>query len=75
MLIALGNSGDSSLVTRAIVPHLEDPTPIVRGAAIWALACLDPARFQAEKSARLPHETDPSVRIEWQNEPENIGLR
>ena len=73
VLIALGNSADSSLIDKAILPHLDDPAPIVRGAAIWALACLDAARFAVEKSARHRNETDPNVQSEWQNEPEHIG--
>ena len=44
---------------------LDDPAPIVRGAAAWALARLDPARFAAAALARLAAERDPEVRAEW----------
>ena len=44
VLIAIGNSGDATLLS-ALLKRLEDDAPIVRGAAIWALSRLDPARF------------------------------
>ena len=44
VLIAIGNSGDP-----ALAPHAErllaDPSPLIRGAAVWALGRLDPARL------------------------------
>ncbi len=63
-LIAAGNSGSARLVppVRAL---LDDPTPVVRGAAIWALARLDPPRWQAERADRAAQEADPQVRVEW----------
>lgn len=63
-LIAAGNSGSARLVppVRAL---LDDPTPVVRGAAIWALARLDPPRWQAERADRAAQEADPQVRAEW----------
>ncbi|MHA7900864.1 MAG: tRNA epoxyqueuosine(34) reductase QueG [Henriciella sp.] len=65
VLIAIGNSDDSGLVGPSVLPHLDDPDPIVRGAAIWALSRLDLARFEAEKAARAARETDATVRAEW----------
>lgn len=62
--IAIGNSGACRLVPN-LLPLLDDPVAIVRGAAIWALGQLDPVRFENEKSLRLPGETDPDVRAEW----------
>jgi epoxyqueuosine reductase len=66
VLIAIGNSGDVTLAASA-ERLLGDPSPLVRGAAIWALAQLLPrealARFAA---AALPAEHDESVREEWQ---------
>ena len=50
----------------AILPHLDDPDPVVRGAAIWAIGRLDPARASVMKQARLAAETDSSVREEWE---------
>jgi epoxyqueuosine reductase len=63
-LIAAGNSGRGALVDR-VESLLDDPAPVVRGAAVWALARLDPARARAAAASRLPAETDESVRAEW----------
>ncbi|MEM9225053.1 MAG: tRNA epoxyqueuosine(34) reductase QueG [Pseudomonadota bacterium] len=65
VLIAIGNSGDATLAQSAAAPLLDDDEPSVRGAAIWALSCLDPALFEAEKDARESTETDMTVRDEW----------
>ena len=63
-LIAAGNSDDAGLAGR--VAHLlDDPAPIVRGAAVWALARLD--RAQAVSAAwRAAGEADAGVAAEWQ---------
>ena len=63
MLIAIGNSGDLALAAEA-ERLLDDPSPLVRGAAVWALGQLDPQRLAAlaEKHAQ---ESDRSVRDEW----------
>jgi len=64
VLIAIGNSGDITLVAEA-ERLLTDPSPLVRGTAIWALGQLDPgtlARLAARHRAR---EDDASVRDEW----------
>ncbi|MCA0451457.1 MAG: epoxyqueuosine reductase, partial [Proteobacteria bacterium] len=63
-LLAAGNSGLSRLVP-AIASLLDDPAPVVRGAAIWALCRLDPARFDAERAARRACEKDQDVAAEW----------
>ena len=65
VLIAIGNSADDSLVT-ALLPRLEDEAGIVRGAAIWALSRLDPARFAGEYARLSSGETDQSVLAEWE---------
>jgi epoxyqueuosine reductase len=65
VLIAAGNSGDQSLATpvRAL---LDDASPLVRGAAIWALARLVPeAEYGERAAAGLASEDDPAVRDEW----------
>ena len=62
--IAIGNSDSPRLVPR-LLPLLDDASPLVRGAAIWALARLDPARFAAEKATRYGDEPDVSVAAEW----------
>ncbi|MCW5748404.1 MAG: tRNA epoxyqueuosine(34) reductase QueG, partial [Alphaproteobacteria bacterium] len=63
--IALGNSGDADGSLPAVRRLLDDASPIVRGAAIWALARLAPAAFAEERARRSPAETDPDVRAEW----------
>jgi epoxyqueuosine reductase len=63
-LIAAGNSGDLGLVG-AVAALLDDPAPIVRGAAVWALGRLDPPRWRAEGDARGATELDDTVRQEW----------
>ena len=66
VLIAIGNSGDTTLAPTA-ERHLTDPNPIVRGAAIWALSCLsDAATFATVAQTRADTEPDPTVRAEWQ---------
>ncbi|MDJ0920970.1 MAG: tRNA epoxyqueuosine(34) reductase QueG [Henriciella sp.] len=65
VLIAVGNSEDPKLVETSVIPHLDDPNPIVAGAAIWALSRLDPARFAVEKAARMTSDLDEGVRLEW----------
>ena len=62
--IAIGNSGDPGLIA-SLLPLLDDPAPVVRGMAVWALARLDGARFAKEKAARMEPETDPGVLAEW----------
>ena len=66
VLIALGNSEDRALADKAVV-LLDDPSELVRGAAIWALAQLDRARFDAEKTQRAGIEASPDVRLEWRS--------
>jgi epoxyqueuosine reductase len=65
VLMAIGNSARHELVSISVIPLLDDAASIVRGASVWALSRLDSARFTVEKSARLEHEADESVRAEW----------
>ena len=44
VLIAIGNAGDAALAADA-ERLLDDASPLVRGAAVWALSRLDPARL------------------------------
>ena len=62
--IAAGNSADPALVD-PVAQLLNDASPLVRGAAIWALAQLDSVRFEKERDVRRAAETDPSVCEEW----------
>ena len=71
VLIAIGNSEDIALVESSVLTHLDAPEPTVRGAAIWALSCLDLARFETEKAARLGSESDQEVRAEWLRQRQN----
>lgn len=64
VLIAAGNSADPILAD-TVLPLLDDMSPLVRGAAIWALRQLDIERFEAEKNRRAAAETDESVAAEW----------
>lgn len=68
VMIAIGNSGAPALAATA-ERGTEDDSPLVRGAAVWALAKLDPERFAALKIARADAERDPEVRGEWQAKP------
>jgi len=63
-LIAAGNSGLPDLLPR-VTALLDDPAPVVRGAAAWALARLDPKRFAEEAAGRGASEEDADVRGEW----------
>jgi len=63
VLIAIGNSGDASLAIEA-ERLIADAAPLVRGAAVWALSRLDPARL-AQLATRRAHERDESVLAEW----------
>src|SRR3954465_8941622 len=63
VLIAIGNSGDVALAAEA-ERLLDDASPLVRGAAVWALARLGPERL-APLAKKRAGETDASVREEW----------
>jgi epoxyqueuosine reductase len=63
-LIAAGNSRAGALA-EAVRGHLDDPNPVVRGAAVWALGRLDADAFAEEREARFAVETDEDVRDEW----------
>jgi epoxyqueuosine reductase len=60
---ALGNSGTPASLP-AVERLLADPSPLVRGAAVWALGRLAPE--QVERRWRAATETDAGVRAEWQ---------
>jgi epoxyqueuosine reductase len=65
VLIAAGNSGDLSMIPQ--VSHLlDDPSPLVRGAAVWALSRLaPPVDFNTAAARHQSRETDAQVRAEW----------
>ncbi len=60
---ALGNSGTSAMSLPAVERLLKDASPLVRGAAVWALSQLAPAEF--ERRRRIVTEPDAEVRDEW----------
>ena len=65
VLIAAGNSGDPALAA-ACRRLLDDPSPLVRGAAVWALSRLLPdSAFDALAEQHIPMEADRDVRAEW----------
>ena len=64
VLIAIGNSGDAALAREA-ERLLADPSPLVRGAAVWALGQLDRERLAALAPNQLAVESDLNVRDEW----------
>jgi epoxyqueuosine reductase len=65
VLYAIGNSGDPDLVPAARA-RLEDASPLVRGAAVWALGRLLPLPETLELArSHADAETDPEVRAEW----------
>jgi epoxyqueuosine reductase len=71
VLIAIGNSGDTSLAAEA-VRLLNDPSPLVRAMAVWALGRLGLAQ---QSAALAGNESDLTVREEWRlalATPENI---
>jgi len=65
VLIAIGNSGDAGLA-RAAQRLLEDQSPLVRGAAVWALTqLLDRDAVAALGVKARLEETDQGVLQEW----------
>jgi epoxyqueuosine reductase len=64
VLIAIGNSGDAELAGAA-ERSLDDASPLVRGAAIWALNCLDRTRLVQCAAQHRAAESDPEVIEEW----------
>ncbi len=64
VLIAIGNSKDLSLAAAA-EQLLGDASPLVRGAAVWALGRLDHERLARNAARYRAAETDPAVVEEW----------
>ncbi len=65
VLIAIGNADDALLVPEA-ERLLDDASPLVRGAAVWALSQLMAReRFEVIASRAISAEADESVRAEW----------
>jgi len=65
VLIAIGNSGDAALAEEAM-RLLDDESPLVRGAAAWALSqLLERGEFSALAAKAVRAECDETVRAEW----------
>jgi epoxyqueuosine reductase len=66
VLVAIGNAppGEVALIAAAR-RALDDPAPLVRASAVWALSRLEPGLCQAEGPRHLASETDELVRREW----------
>ena len=65
VLYAIGNAGEPGVAAIARA-RLEDASPLVRGAAVWALGrLLDAGAYAALARERLAIETDDGVREEW----------
>jgi epoxyqueuosine reductase len=65
VLIAIGNANDRALAIEA-TRLLDDESPLVRGAAVWALSQLMAREaFEALASDRVGAERDDAVRAEW----------
>src|ERR1700716_4003745 len=65
VLIAIGNSDDRALAVEA-ERLLDDDSPLVRGAAVWALSqLLEAEEFAARAATAVSAEPDESVREEW----------
>lgn len=60
---ALGNSAAPATALPTIERLLEDPSPLVRGAAVWAIARLAPDQIAGRR--RASRESDPAVQAEW----------
>ena len=66
VLIAIGNSGDASLAAEA-ERLLGDASPLVRGAAVWALTqLLSPHAFAGLSRKCATNEKDVTVLAEWE---------
>src|SRR5258708_10156694 len=73
VMIAIGNSGETSAGPSA-QERLDDPSPLVRGAAVWALSrLLEPASFVKIAATHRPRENNAAVVEEW-NAARELGL-
>ena len=69
VLVAAGNSGDRTLL-EGVAGLLDDPSPVVRGMAIWASRRLANADQEADlRESFFAKESDVRVRSEWDVAP------
>jgi epoxyqueuosine reductase len=65
VMIAIGNSGDRNLL-RSAAAALDSNSPVVRGAAVWALGRLcQPDEGRVLRRQHAAHESDADVIAEW----------
>ena len=64
---ALGNSGVAETALPAVERLLEDTSPLVRGAAVWAFSRLAPAAFEQRRHEVADADVD--VQAEWRASP------
>ncbi|TXN23501.1 tRNA epoxyqueuosine(34) reductase QueG, partial [Methylobacterium sp. WL19] len=73
VLIAIGNSGDPALAREA-ERCLSDPSPLVRGMAVWASSRLtDAAAMRGLFNSHAIGETDAEVGAEWRAALDHAG--
>jgi len=65
VLIAIGNAPPASGLTEAARKRLDDRSPLVRAAAVWAFARLAPDEGRVAVRERRAREDDPIVLAEW----------
>ena len=65
VLIGIGNSGNPAFIP-AILARIDDASPLVRGAAIWALRRLDADHAEIVRRERIGQEEVGEVRAEWE---------
>lgn len=64
LLIALGNSGQAEALPLAKA-QLDNPDPLVRSTAVWALSRLDRDAFETDRETASKQEEHPWVLAEW----------
>jgi epoxyqueuosine reductase len=64
---ALGNCGASEAALPTVERLLEDPSPLVRGAAVWAFSRLEPEAFEQRRHHAA--DADADVQAEWRANP------
>ena len=64
---ALGNCGAAEAALPTVERLLEDPSPLVRGAAVWAFSQLAPADFEQRRHSAA--DVDADVQAEWRTSP------
>ena len=73
VMIAIGNAANPELAGAAIA-RIDDPSPLVRGAAIWAVARLVSGKIVASLAeGRASKEQNPQVVAEWADALETSG--